>query len=122
MITSKYFKEKEFKACTPACSLQDMQQHTMTRLDNAREIAGIPFIMNSAFRSVKWEKAHGRTGDGSHPHGCGIDIRCNASRNRYKIIAACLQAGFTRIGIAKTYVHVDDDPEKDPCVVWHYYD
>lgn len=122
MITAKYFSEKEFKACVPSCSLQDMQQHTMARLDNAREIAGIPFVLNSAYRSVKWEKAHNRTGTGAHSHGCGVDIRCNTSRNRLKIVMACLQAGFTRIGIGKTYIHVDDDPEKDQNVMWHYYE
>lgn len=122
MITAKHFRESEFKACSPSCSLQDMKQHTMDKLDAARELAGIPFVLNSAYRSPAWEKKRGRTGTGAHPHGCGVDIRCNASRNRYKIITACLLAGFTRIGIAKTYVHVDDDPAKDPCVVWHYYD
>lgn len=121
MVKSKYFKEKEFAACVPSCSLQDMKQHTMDKLDAAREAAGIPFILNSAYRSPAWEKAKGRTGTGAHPHGCGVDIRCNTNANRMKIIKACLAVGFTRIGIGKTYVHVDDDAEKTQNVIWHYY-
>ena len=28
------------------------------------------------------------------------------------IISALLKAGFNRIGVAKSFIHVDDDPEK----------
>lgn len=121
MIKSKYFKEKEFAACVPSCSLQDMQQHTMDNLDFARKYAGIPFVLNSAYRSPEWEKSKGRTGTGAHTAGCAVDIRCNSSVNRFKIVHACLIAGFTRIGIGKNYIHVDDDPTKPQEVIWHYY-
>lgn len=47
MITSKYFKEEEFNRCSPSCSLQDMKQTTISKLDTAREIAGIPFVLTS---------------------------------------------------------------------------
>lgn len=122
MITAKYFRESEFKKCSPACSLQDMKQHTMEKLDAAREMAGIPFVLNSAYRSPQWDKSKGRSGTGAHTTGCAVDIRCNTSANRLKIVMACLAVGFRRIGIGKTYIHVDDDPAKTPNVMWHYYD
>ena len=122
MITAKYFKESEFRKCVPACSLQDMKQGTMDKLDAAREIAGIPFVLNSAYRPVEWEKAHGRTGDGAHPHGQAVDIRCNSNANRMKIVRALIEAGFVRIGIGKTFVHADDDAAKSQNVMWHYYE
>lgn len=121
MITAKHFKESEFKACSPACSLQNMQQHTMDKLDAAREKAGIPFVLNSAYRSPAWDKSKGRSGTGTHTHGCAVDIRCNTNANRMKIVKACLEVGFTRIGIGKTYVHVDDDSTHTQNVMWHYY-
>ena len=99
-----------------------MKQDTMDKLDKAREIAGIPFVLNSAYRSVKWEKDHKRTGSGSHTKGRAVDIRCNSDANRMKIVRACIEVGFTRIGIGKTYIHVDDDPTKTQNVMWHYYD
>lgn len=122
MITAKYFSEREFQKCVPACSLQNMQQHTMDRLDRARMMAGIPFVLNSAYRSRKYELAKGRTGTGAHTSGCAVDIRCNSDANRYKIVEALLLAGFTRIGIGKTYVHADDDITKTQNVIWHYYE
>lgn len=121
MIKAKYFSEAEFKRCSPACSLQDMQQHTLDRLDKARELAGIPFVINSAYRSPEWEKDRDRTGTGAHTTGCAVDIRCNSDANRMKIIKACLAAGFTRVGIGRSYIHVDDDPNKTQNVIWHYY-
>ena len=121
MIKAKYFKELEFRQCVPACSLQDMNQGTMNRLDAAREKAGIPFVLNSAFRPVEGEKAHGRTGDGAHPHGQAVDIRCSSNANRMKIVCALLEVGFVRIGIGKNYIHADDDESKTQNVMWHYY-
>lgn len=121
MIKAKHFKEAEFKRCTPPCSLQDMAQRTMNRLDTARDIAGIPFVINSAYRTPEYEVAHGRKGTSSHALGCAVDIRCNSYENRLKIVDALLKAGFNRIGIGKTYVHADDSPQHKPNVMWDYY-
>lgn len=122
MIKAKYFSESEFRACSPSCSLQDMEQEFMSMLDDARECAGIPFVLNSAYRSPEWEKAKGRTGTGSHTHGCAVDIRCRTFPNRFRIIDALLRVGFRRIGIAKTYIHVDNDKTKQQDVIWDYYE
>lgn len=120
MITSKYFSESEFKRCTPSCSLQDMQQATMSKFDTAREIAGIPFVINSSFRSIEWEKKKGRAGTSAHTLGRAIDIRCNSDRNRFLIVDALVKAGFKRIGIAKTFIHADDSPGHSQQIIWLY--
>ena len=120
MITSKYFSEQEFKRASPSCSLQDMNQSTMDRFDNAREIASIPFVFNSAFRSYKWERSKGRSGTGSHTLGRALDIRATTDRTRAKVLIALIKAGFTRIGVAKTYIHADDSPSHSQEVVWLY--
>lgn len=122
MITAKYFKESEFQKCVPACSLQDMKQGTMDKLDAARESAGIPFVLNSAYRSVEHEHKQGRPGTSSHTKGMAVDIRCNTNANRMKIVRALIEAGFVRIGIGKTFVHADDDAAKSQNVMWHYYE
>lgn len=103
-----YFKEKEMARCNPPCHLSDMDQHFMDKLDIARSIAGTPFILNSAFRSSKWDKNKGRSGKGMHTLGRAVDIRCGDSRQRSKIVSSLIQAGFTGLGIATTFIHVDD--------------
>ena len=120
MITSRHFKESEFQRCVPACSLQDMQQSTMDKFDRARDIAGIPFIMTCAKRTSAWDKAKGRSGTGAHTTGHAGDIKCLADATRWKIVNALIEAGFKRIGIAKTYIHADDSPNHTQEVIWLY--
>ena len=120
MNRAKYFQPAEFTRCTPPCTIGDMKQHTLSRLDTAREIAGIPFVLTSAYRSREHELSKGRTGDGAHTTGEAVDIRCNTDRNRCLITEALMRAGFTRIGIARTYIHADDCPRKTPQVLWLY--
>jgi hypothetical protein len=37
-----------------------------------------------------------------------------------QIVRGLLDAGFTRIGIAKTFIHADDDAESPQQVMWLY--
>ena len=103
-----FFSEKELNNLTPSCSLKDMNTKFMDRLDLARRLAGIPFVLNCAYRSTSWDKAHGRSGLSYHCLGRAADIRCNDSSYRFKIIYALLNAGFTSIGVYKRFIHVDD--------------
>lgn len=120
MTTSKYFKEEEFNRCSPACSLQDMKQTTMSKLDTAREIAGIPFLLNSAYRSLEWDRAKGRSGTGAHTMGQAVDIKCTSDRNRFLIVTALIRAGFNRIGCEGNFIHADDSQKHSPNVFWLY--
>lgn len=118
--TPVYFKEEEFKRASPACSLSDMDSAFMARLDIAREIAGIPFHVNSAYRSKEYEKKKGRSGSSMHTKGRAIDIRCITNADRFTMVDALVSAGFRRIGIASRFIHVDDGyPEASP-LIWLY--
>ena len=107
---SIYFKESE----------KNMDEGFLDSLDNARTIAGIPFIITSAWRSPEHNKKVGGTPNSSHLKGLAVDIVADDSRKRFTILQALIAAGFTRIGIAKTFIHVDGDTEKDPRVTWLY--
>lgn len=120
MITAKYFSEAEFKRCTPSCTLQDMDQTFMQTLDALRAQAGIPLVLNSAYRSKAWEAKQKRSGNSAHTRGKAVDIRCNSSQNRMKIVAAALALGIKRIGVGGTFVHVDTDTSLPQNVIWTY--
>ena len=92
----------------------------MSKLDTAREIARIPFVLTSAYRSPEWDKSKGRSGSGAHTMGQAVDIKCNTSRNRFLVVNALLKAGFKRIGVAKTFIHADDSETHDQEVMWLY--
>ena len=115
-----YFHPTEFPRCNPPCKKSDMHADTIERLNRMREIAGIPLVLNCAYRSPAHDRARGRSGTGAHTLGRAVDIRCNADATRYKIIVAALEAGFTRIGVADTFVHVDDSPTHAQRRFWPY--
>ena len=118
---SKYFSASEFRKCTPACKIEQMRPAFLETLDRVREAAGIPLVLNSAYRTPAYELKHGRTGTSAHTLGVAVDIRCNTSQNRDKIVRAAIECGITRIGIGKTYVHLDASRDHAQEVIWHYY-
>ena len=97
-----------------------MDKTFLHKLDVARYHSGVPYIVNSAFRTLEHEKSKGRDGSSSHTKGMAVDLRATNSRTRFKIIEGLLKAGFNRIGVAKDFIHVDSDPSKDPNVIWIY--
>lgn len=117
----KYFSQTDFNNATPSCSIEDMEPALLELLDEAREVAGIPFIINSAYRSVEHEHEQGRDGSSSHTKGLAVDIRTTTSRERFLILSAVLRVGFKRIGIGENFIHVDIDKEKPEMLVWGYY-
>lgn len=115
----RFFSEEEFIRCSPSCHLSDMSPVFMHSLDNARADAGIPFVLNSAYRSREYELSRGRTGSSSHCKGIAVDISCKDSYTRQKIVTSLIREGFDRIGIADTFIHVDADYLKSPAI-WLY--
>ena len=95
-----------------------MQETFLHRLDIARFHSGVPYIVNSAYRSVEHEKSKGRDGTSSHTKGLAVDLRATNSRTRFKIIEGLLKAGFTRIGVYNWGIHVDEDYEKEQEVIF----
>lgn len=115
----KYFSPEEFQRATPSCVISQMNESFMDSLDNARGIAGVPFIVNSAYRSESWERAHNRAGTSFHCFGKAVDLSCRTSDARYKIVSALLRAGFKGIGISKSFIHVDARNVATP-LIWMY--
>ena len=106
---SKYFKNIE----------ANMNVDFLAKLDEAREYANIPFIINSAYRSPEHKESI-KSPTSSHIKGLAVDISANDSRQRFLILDALIAVGFNRIGIAGTFIHVDLDLDKSQNVIWTY--
>jgi len=115
----KYFSADEF-TCNGVECYDLMSDDLLIKLDLAREIAGIPFNINSSWRDKATNEREGGKPNSAHLRGNAVDISCANSSNRFTIIDACITAGFTRIGIAKTFIHVDVDEDLPNCVTWLY--
>lgn len=108
MIKLAYFKPAEFKACVPSCSIEQMDEGFLCKLEKARYHAGVPFILLSAFRSSAHDRSKGRSGKGYHTQGRAVDVECRDSVTRWRILYGCSIAGLT-CGLSKNgFVHVDD--------------
>jgi uncharacterized protein YcbK (DUF882 family) len=116
----RYFKLKEFDSPDLKGSGQLMDETFLYMLDEARHIANIPFKINSGYRTKEHNKKVGGVKSSSHLKGVAADISCVDSRSRFIILNALQQAGFNRIGIAKSFIHVDYDIDKSLNVIWVY--
>ena len=107
----KYFSDNE---------IIGLDSKLVEMLDKARYIAGVPFKINSGFRTPEQNKKAGGVKDSAHMTGKAVDIACTSDSNRWKIITALQSVGFNRIGIAATFVHADIDTTKSANVIWLY--
>ena len=120
VMNLKNFTIDEFDSPDLPRSGLNMDNDFLQMLDIAREIANIPFKINSGYRTKEHNKKVGGKSDSSHLVGKAVDISYSNSRDRWIIITALQEAGFNRLGIAKTFVHTDSDQTKSPDVIWTY--
>lgn len=116
----RYFNISEFDSPDIPGSGEFMDKKFLVMLDKARDIAGIPFEINSGYRTDYQNNKVGGKENSSHLVGRAADIHCNSSRDRFTIITALIAVGFERLGVAKTFIHVDNDINKDKRVAWIY--
>jgi uncharacterized protein YcbK (DUF882 family) len=119
------FHREEFDSPDEPFSGHHMKVEFLERLQRAREAAGRPFVITSGFRTQEHnKKIYERLGkkpiDSPHLYGWAADIACASSSLRQAIITALVQEGFTRIGIGKTFIHVDARPDAPQKVFWLY--
>lgn len=113
----KDFKRHEFDHGGP-----EMQLGFMQRLQAARDIARelcreleideVKFVINSGSRDEERNRQVGGEPDSSHLYGCACDIKALSSRERFIIVKSLILAGFTRLGVYASFIHVDNDFEK----------
>ena len=110
----RYFSTSDFPPAKgePAQKLLEM-------LDEAREEAGVPFIITSGVRKPKKNQKAGGADDSAHMRGLAVDISIPNSHARYKILRGLILVGFHRLGIYDLHIHADCDESLDPEVAWH---
>ena len=116
----KHFKLSEFDSPDLPGSGENMSKDFLKLLDKARSKADTPFKINSGYRTPPHNSKVGGKSSSSHLVGKAADIHCTDDALRSKIVEALLEVGFHRIGIAKTFIHVDDDENKNPNRIWVY--
>ena len=118
----KYFTEDELR-CKCGCGVVGMDTDFMKILVAIREAVDQPFVVRSAYRCPSHNALVSKTGrTGPHTTGRAIDIRTNSGL-RFEIMEAAIDRGITRIGIANSFIHIDDlsfDDGFTEDVIWTY--
>lgn len=117
--TLNYFKEKEY-ACKCGCGKASMDRTFMFMVNQARDFARVPFVVNSGCRCEEHNRNVGGSLISSHLIGRAFDIKAEHSDIRFVIIRSLLLVGFSRIGVGEDFIHVDNDPSKPRKVFWLY--
>ena len=101
----------------------------MVRLQAVRDEVG-PIRITSGVRCRKHAESRTRPTSSHVPNDLGdiegkvghaVDIAAVGSGRRFRLLAAAIAAGFTRIGIGKSFLHLDNDYKKSQGVIWDYY-
>lgn len=115
-----WFTASEFASPDQPESGYKMDSTFVYMLDSARTIAGVPFKINSGYRSSEHNYLVGGVDNSAHTKGLAADIKVRNSRERKKILEALQYVGFNRFGIGKTFIHTDLDSTKAQNVIWVY--
>lgn len=118
-------------ACSCGCGENRIDLTFVKKLQAARTVAGIPFVINSGCRCPEKNELVGGEKDSTHVPdfmpdklSCASDIQASNSREKFIIITALLKVGFTRIGVMDNAIHVDTGDMvgvKSEDVIFDYY-
>lgn len=121
---SKNFSSAEMK-CKCGCGICNVSSEFIKKLQAARTVAMVQFTIVSGCRCPDHNYRVGGKDTSDHVategmQCAGADIQCYDSISRLRIISAAIIAGFTRIGIANSFIHLgmrEGNPEN---VMWVY--
>lgn len=108
--SSKYFTVEEMR-CKHTGALE-MEKDFIALLDIIREECGFPFVITSGYRHETHPVEARKKRAGTHAKGCAVDIKATP-KQAMKIMEVAKYHGITRIGVAKSFIHLD-------CADWYY--
>jgi len=109
----------------PDCGLDKLDPTIKEQLGFIEKALGKELFITSGCRCPVHNKEVGGVVDSPHlvkddGWSKAVDIACESDADRYILITLLLAAGFTRLGIAKTFIHADKDLTKNAKRIWVY--
>lgn len=103
-----------------------LESELVAKLDRARQIAGVPFIISSGLRQPGENSVlKGAVPDSAHLTGKAVDLKVGNSHDYYRMMLGLLDSGFKRIGQYLSadgtdviHLHVDIDDGKPQEVIF----
>ena len=115
-----YFNKEEF-ACQHTGE-NEIKDTFLLKLDLLRARCGFPFVITSGYRSPKHPIESRKEKAGTHAQGIAADIKVTDGIQRFKIVEEAIKMGFSGVGVASSFVHVDirDLDGNESPVMWTY--
>jgi len=111
-------KELEFE-CKCGCGIST-NRDLIELVSTLTEKVGQVLVINSGARCTNHNKYIGGTSTSSYTKGLAVEIKCEDSSLRSKIIKEAIELGIARIGISISSIHLDIDKDKPQEVLWMY--
>lgn len=114
------FRAREFLC--KCCMEEGIKKELVDKIQDAHDM--LPehsfIFINSGYRCQKHNEIVGSVPDSAHTKGLAADIKCEDSKERFNLVTALFEVGFTRMGIGRTFIHVDLDKTKPRNAIWTY--
>ena len=105
-MSLNYFTREEFDC--QVSGTNNMEMDFLKKLDKLRASCGFPFVITSGYRHPTMHPIEKKKDvPGTHAQGIAADIKITNAADRLKVVYAALELGFTGIGVASDFIHVD---------------
>lgn len=104
----------------PEYIINNLTQFCHRVLQPLRDRLNRPIQISSGYRCPKLNKAVGGVADSAHTSGMAADIDYNTQAEAIQIVEALIAIGVKRIGLHKSFIHADTDPNKPSPAIWNY--
>jgi len=102
----KHFKREEFDC--QVSGTNNMEMEFLEKLDELRAWCGFPFVITSGYRHPTMHPIERKKEvPGTHAQGIAADIKITNAADRFILVKNAVQLGFTGIGVASDFIHVD---------------
>lgn len=115
----EYYHYSEFDSRDSPGSGKKLKESFKEKFELFTKIYGEEVGINSGYRTPSHNKRVGGATHSAHKDGTAADISCRDDADKYRMVYAAMQAGFPRIGIGSTFIHLDNKNEKD-YRIWLY--
>jgi len=105
-MSLNHFKREEFDC--QVTGTNNMEMAFLEKLDELRAYCGFPCVITSGYRHPTMHPIEKKKEvPGTHAQGIAADIKITNAADRLKLVNSALKLGFTGIGVASDFVHVD---------------
>jgi len=116
-MSLKNFTREEFDC--QVTGTNNMEMEFLEKLDELRAYCGFPFVITSGYRHPTMHPIENKKEvPGTHAQGIAADIKITNAADRFSLVNNALKLGFTGIGVASDFVHVDTRGTTP--VIWIY--